>query len=569
MTVVLTESSLGSPEHVLWECMKLVSVVWMLLVVTQWQAPELSGGMPGHDQRPVEGWSSRWGDTASAVLTALCALPLVIAVLFLALLVFVFVFWLEVFVVYEWGDCIHLGCRSAHIKYGFIGWLASSIPSVLEAILFTLFSDVSIFVADLLLWIRNYQFHDTRMLFRFATIVTTDAIGKLGTFGILALLFVPAWDDESTLPGLPSNFSTMNSTEGRIARNGVDCSDLPDAAILGRGALLCLRRRLDPDYRRWLFQQSMKGPFVVVPFVSILRKVLLPMAFQKVQARLWRCERRQRGAAAEPCCCSCRVTRFMLRAAGLIFAYDSARVGYARFLCFGSPFQLAATEETEGEMPEDSEVREAGTDSEANGADPKADSEATGADPKADYEANCADPNADSAAKGNEHALKPRPKLIRQALREVLTKGFKPEDVVLDSLLSIQWVGFFTAVWPWGCIPTLAAWILQTRTAFVLLLIGKQRAFPHPPHALQQVAKYFIVVMAHLTALWHVAMSLVTYNYRLSSIPAGVLVGALVGLWLAVVVVMWFAAWVAHICASRCRSAQKPSYDGDASSGAP
>jgi len=546
MTVELEESTVGSLEHVLWEIIKLASVVWMLLVAKYWQSPDLSGGMPVRDPRPVEGWSPRCGNTASAVLAALNAVVVVFVVLFIAQCLFVFVFWLEVYLAYEWGDCINLGCRDAETKWGFLGWLVSITPGILEAILFALYTEVSILVVDLLLWIRNYQFLEARMLFRFAALVTVEAIGKLGTFGILALVFVPEWDDESTLSGLPPNFSSMTSAEQRIARNDVDCSDLPDVAIFGRSSLLCLRRRLDSDYRRWLFQAAMKGPFVVAPFVAILIKVLLPIVLQKFQACFWGCERRQRTTGKKPCC-SCPVTHFIIRAAGLIFAYDGGKVGCLRFLCYGNPFQPEDTKEAEDKVP----------DSHAQVIEP--DTSSGMSDGSTHSELHDADTNADSTVKGDKLALKPRPKLIRRAQREVLEKVFNPENIVLDNLLSIQWVGFFAAVWPWGCIPTLAAWILQTRAAFALLLISKRRAFPEPPYALQRVAQVFILVMAHVAALWHVALSIVTYNSRLSTTPAGVIVGLLAGLWLAVVLLMWLAAWLVHLGVSRLARVQRPS----------
>mmetsp|Transcript_74104 Transcript_74104/g.229052 ORF Transcript_74104/g.229052 Transcript_74104/m.229052 type:complete len:413 (-) Transcript_74104:328-1566(-) len=374
------------------------------------------------------------------------------------------------------------------------------------------------------------------MMFRSVSMVTMEAVGKLGTFSILAMIFVPEWDDESTLSGLPANFSSMSATEQRIARNGVDCSDLPDVAILGRGALLCLRRRLDPDYRRWLFQKSMKGPFVVAPFIAILIKVLLPILLQKGERSLRYWDRKQRRGEA-PCCCGCisLVAKFIVRTAGLIFAFHCGNVGCLKFLVSGNPFSHPAGRAATAEKPGPT----------AGGGSGKG---------AKDVGSQDADPGADATAEDAKAAAVKRGrarKLVRQAEKQMLRKEFNPDNIVLDVLLSIQWVGFFAAVWPWGCLPTLLAWLLMTRSTWALLLMSKRRPFPELPRRLQRVGRHFIVVMAHLAALWHVALSVVTYNARLSTTSGGVIAGLVLGLWAAVVLAMWLFVLAAHFAVFR------------------
>uniref|UniRef100_A0A7S1M633 Uncharacterized protein n=1 Tax=Alexandrium catenella TaxID=2925 RepID=A0A7S1M633_ALECA len=533
MTIEINATNIGSAEHIIWELIKVISVVWMLMVAKSWPNPDLSGGMAKPAPQAVDGSSPRCGGEGGDIaLTVLSAILVVAIQLFLAMLLFVFIFWLELYLAFEWGDCINLGCRDPAVKWGFVGWLVSITPGILEAIFLAVLTEVPRLLADLLLSVRNYQHQEPRLRFKMVALLWLDALAKLGTFGVLALVFVPEWEDEMTLSGLPANFTSMTTTQQRIARNNIDCSDLPDVAIVGRGALLCLRRRLDVGYRRWLFQKAMKGPFVVAPFIAILIKVILPILLQRFQSCFWRCERRAHRGQEEHCCLRIGVTQFIIRFAGLLFAYDGPKIGGLKFLVNGNPFVYGKA------LRASSEAAEA----EASGADaPEGD--------RGGRQGGDQQPER-TEEKEKKHKRREMMRPIRQALREALEKRFSPESIVLDNLLSIQWVGFFTVIWPWGCIPTVLAWVLQTRSAWALLLISKRRVFPQLPDMLLSVSRMFVLIMAHVTALWHVSLSMVTYNSYLSTTSGGVVVGLIAGLWVAAVAVMWLLAWGVHYVAT-------------------
>jgi len=512
MAVPIYDETFGSFLHVLWELLKFVLVVWLLLMAKFWPKQDLEGGVPPEkEKRMVPGWTSRgWIDKGRNAFCVAAALSLLVGIVNLAVaqLMFVCVFWWELWLAYEWGDCINLGCRDPEEKYGFWGWLAGICPGILEAILFEAFKGFSGLTVDFLCWIRHFKNSVKRRAFYAGAALVLESVGKLGTFGILAFLFVPEWDDETELAGLPDDFLLLSAIDQRIARNNVDCSDLPEVQILGRGSLRCLRRRLDPSYRRWLFMKAMKGPFVVAPFIAILIKVLLPMVLRLWVACMHRYERRKRRRGqGRPCCCY-HIWVGIVRIAALIFTFDCANVGGLKFILHGHPF-------ADGERP---------------------------VEVKSEEEAEARQRAAEAEPKEPELPVAE----VRQAVSQALRRKAEPRNAMLDMQLSIMWVAFFTPIWPWGCLPTLLAWVLHTRSDWGKLLYVKRRTFPNPAEINRPLTIRFLYVIAHWAVLWHVGLSVLVYNSWLTNVTPGLIAGIWVGAAVGATLAMHAVAWAVH-----------------------
>merc|ERR1712096_557058 len=96
--------------------------------------------------------------------------------------------------------------------------------------------------------------------------------------------------------------------------------------------------KLPYDYRLWLFQKLMKGPFMVAPFISILIKCLLPLVLGRMQRLARRSRLIQKGERGPRRGCE-ELAAGIVRIASLIFALDGGRAGCLRYVVAGSPFK--------------------------------------------------------------------------------------------------------------------------------------------------------------------------------------------------------------------------------------
>lgn len=216
-----------------------------------------------------------------------------------------------VYLVYTWGDCIRLGCRDPTEKHGVWGWLAEVSMDVLLAILFEAFFALARVLAKFIVNLRNYRYEEDRLFMIEILTFVLAAIERVGVFGVMALAFVPQWLE-------PSKDQKINVN--------IDCTDL----FLGENSMWCLNRKLPLEQRRIIFGKSMKGPFMVAPYVGILVKVIVPLAADLLDRITRRCY-------CWFCCACCSVFRALVRFIALIFVFDCETVGCLRVVFRGFP----------------------------------------------------------------------------------------------------------------------------------------------------------------------------------------------------------------------------------------
>jgi len=95
--------------------------------------------------------------------------------------------------------------------------------------------------------------------------VYLSALERIGFVGSLAFAFVPQWTE-----GHDQNMIDMSR----------GCSDL----WMGDSSYQCLQRRLPLELRREIFEKLMKGPFIVAPFIAILKTIVPFLVYQLSQA---------------------------------------------------------------------------------------------------------------------------------------------------------------------------------------------------------------------------------------------------------------------------------------------
>merc|ERR1711933_495989 len=145
---------------------------------------------------------------------------------------------LNAWLTYDWGECVRLGCFDPQEKHGFAGWLAEVSSDVLLAVILEGLLSLAKVVGEWVASMHNYKWqheHDFSAL-TYSTVL--EGLGKIGTYVIIALVFVPEW-----------------TTHGESMY--ADCSDLLSARLLGDAALPCLQRRLPPSVRRFTLIRMM------------------------------------------------------------------------------------------------------------------------------------------------------------------------------------------------------------------------------------------------------------------------------------------------------------------------
>lgn len=367
---------------------------------------------------------------------------------------------LLVYLTFIWGDCVNLGCRSPDVKHGFEGWLAEVAVDVLLAILFELFFACTKGLAEWFASIRNYEtLHSNRFAVEMLTLVIA-AVERIGTFGIIAFVFVPQWEKP---PGDKADLS-------------IDCSDL----LLGEGSFFCLQRRLPLKQRRGLFEMSLKGPFCVAPFVGILMKVIVPVVAQKLDL----C-----GRTYECTGLSGNIARGIARILALIFSYDGDHVGCLLYVVRGWPFRKDAP------LPLPNSVRPVNINEEPE-------KESLG-----EKSETCLEKDRSNPAQAEEHNA-----LVDRALDQAVRKPFEPEGELMEVKLNFLWIIFFAPIKPDGVITMLIARLIEVKTDMSKLLMIRRRTFPKADVLDHHLMGAFLKAAVFGGVGWSIGLSCITYN---------------------------------------------------------
>jgi len=402
-----------------------------------------------------------------------------------------------------------LGCRDPVEKHGFLGWLAEVSVDILMAIFFELFFILTKKLAEWLAEMRNYRREDERRLSVEMLTVVIFAVERIGTFGIVAILFVPQWE--------------VPPADDKVDMS-VDCSDL----VIGDASFFCLQRRLPLRRRQDVFARSLTGPFVVAPYVNIGIKVLAPLAADRLDqiARKARC-----CGILDPCF---GILRGTVRILAIVFAYEGDSVGCLSFVAFGWPFGRAA-----GAAPQPGVASKAASgwpfwraapeeDIGSKDSDPQEHSSPRsweppeGGDPGPDEDSDpqehssprsCEPPEGDDPGPDEDCApAKERPWQVKGLLQQAARKPFEPMSELLEMELNFLWVVFFAPVLPWGIIPMLLARIFETKSDLTKLLFVRRRCFPEPDGLERSLQRAFLRGAVCSAVGWSAGLSLITYN---------------------------------------------------------
>jgi len=266
-------------------------------------------------------------------------------------------------------------------------------------------------------WMATMHMHEWQLDHRSTALMYSiglEGLGKVGTYVILALTFVPEW--------------TRHQADG-----GASCSDLWSVGVVGESSLACLQRRLPPDLRRYILTRSMKGPFVVAPFLAIIIKVVIPWVADRLDLLARRC-------VCHLHCCDV-FGDALARLLALIFAYDGDHVGCFAFLTRGWPFADVTVETASSTLSDEQQDAEA---------------------------------------------------LVHTALQEAALKPFEPLDELLELKLSFLWVVFFAPLKPLGVVPTFGARFLERHTDLTKLLYVRRRPFPGQAEIAHETQSAFV-----------------------------------------------------------------------------
>lgn len=322
-------------EHsprVQWEVFKIVLMLWGVGVVAgTWRQKSLLAAEARESESAVRNPAFRERSTSeicgASLLLAFGAFPLLILCIGLVACLLLGAIQFQAWLIWDWGDCIHLGCRDAQMKHGFWGWLLEVSSDVVVAIIFEGMLALSQFMGEWVARLENHRLLHNHRVAVAMHVVAFEAIGKVVPYVFLAILFVPQWNQPIDDPD-------------------ADCSDLMFYRLIGSSAFQCVRRRVPLARRRTVFKLFMKGPFVVAPFISILMKAIVPLVARCLDFAAERAKELKR------CNCCTGAVGWIARLLGLIFSHDGDSVGCLRYVFEGKPYgqlQMCQKKEVEEE----------------------------------------------------------------------------------------------------------------------------------------------------------------------------------------------------------------------------
>lgn len=504
----------GPPEHprLYWQITKCLWVVWGAFIwwrqdkaMTKAEA-RLDLGHLGKDDQAISGrhdenigfyghfW--RW----SAIL--LFVVPLMMAYLLLVNAVLLGVLQLHIFLVYDWGDCVRLQCRDAQVLHGFWGWAAEVGVDMLLAIVFELFFALGPMIARLLANLRNFKFRTQKRIVKESLVVVLACVERLGTFAIFGILVVPQWVEPT----------------GKVANPYVDCSQF----LFGKADFFCLQKQLPLDARRAIFLRSLRGPFMVAPFVAILMKAVVPAASEALEraTRTIKCFTRMR----------CAPVRGLARIAALIFAYDSDNVGFLRFIWFGWPWKRKKDDlETEEERAAASSNEKERTKAAIRALKRQTLMHRTPLDLDEEEEGKASEPASPLRRRTTvkiqlvdqeDESLTRPPDHIKEALEQGARKVFNAQEMLLEFEMNMIWILFFGPLYPIGVCATLVAAHLSVKRELSRLCLVKRRSLPEPDGIGRSLQRGFLPAAILASTGWSAALSMLTYNDELWKLGA-------------------------------------------------
>lgn len=221
---------------------------------------------------------------------------------------------LKLWLAYSWGDCLELRktgtCLYPTRKHGLIGWLAQTSANIFLAAVFLLIGPLAHSLAKVLSYHMGITRQKTRQL-RIHISTFLELLGKVGTFVLLGLVFVPKWVRQEGI-GIPP------------------CSGWGHA-IFGDTWLECLHNEITVTERRKIFSDCMVGPFVVAPILVLLMKGAVP--WLSIQF-----DRFNRSYTDSNKCCN-GMCDALARILALLFSYDGEHVGGIEFVYKGWPYE--------------------------------------------------------------------------------------------------------------------------------------------------------------------------------------------------------------------------------------
>ena len=379
---------------------------------------------------------------------------------------------LKSFLIFEWGECIRLGCDNAGQKWGFTATLVDIAVDILLALVFVVGLGESCKALSFHLarfW--NFRLMRRRHTFQSLTSICIEVMAKVGLFALLAFIFLPSW--------------TAESINGSSELPEVICSDLVDYKICKAmgcqnsqdpyccsGTLGCASRLLPFSARRALFENWLVGPFVVAPFVDLIPAVLAPLLADHLadladEGAKSRCGR---------CCCAC--CGWLARFLAFIFVLDGGVTGI-RYVCLGNTFRQTQQFQVEsgGAEVEDQEQTE----------------------------------------------------VMEDALEQLVLREHDAIDEIKELKLNFLFVLLFAPLKPLLVLPTLLARIIEVRAKLQKLFWVKRRNVPRDARLVHAPQELFTVFALTVACFWHLGLALMAYNDQLPFWDSGILVGAWVG----------------------------------------
>lgn len=420
---------------------------------------------------------------------SLILVPSILLELILISTVFAGLFWFEMWVIFEWGQCRRINqehrqmngdqsgypCRSSDMYRGF--WPAlflESLPSILEGILFEALAGISKSLATIICDQQNWRLQREYDFAFFLQVVILEMAGKVGFVSVLAFAFAPRW-------------------------GGVNCASAPDTILLGSMSLSCIKAGVPYELRKKMLQRAMRGPMLVSMLVGLVVKVLVP---QLVAYMLWASRTRsavekQRMSACAPCMyCG----RALLRILGLIFIFDCEAVGGLAFILRKMPVVVKKEERlsmkisVNPDWPEDDSVQ-----------------------PKSLFQD---DPRNVEFGPVSVLALQLRGAMgegkslaaLEAAMHEGLRKEFCILDEYIELVLHFTYFSFFGLVWPLGSVFALVNYMLEYKFDSLKLAFVRRRALPRVDDNLHKLLKTATSIVAMLAIPFNVCLMLLPFE---------------------------------------------------------
>lgn len=423
-----------------------------------------------------------------------CVLVPLVSLQFLVIAsVFVCVFWFEMYVIFEWGQCRRINdehraehgehsgfpCRSSDMYRGYwAAFVLESLPSITEGILFELLIGVSKSMAEFVcVQQQNWR---TEQQYKFAFVIQVfliEMVGKVGFMCVLAFSFTPNW--------------------GMYG----DCMTSIDSLVFGSASLSCIKVGVPYELRKAMLRRAMRGPMMVSMLVGLTIKVLVPKLVTKM---VWAARERPSEETRRGCCWPCKnCGRWLLRLLGLIFIFDCDAVG-------GLSFVKKRMMHISNDRTESRRTSWASTSSVT-----------------ADDAVQEPPTRTISAASERDVALAAlaQPQLlartdIESALHEGLRKEFTVADEYLEVILHFTYFSFFWLVWPMGCLFALMNFLLEYRFDVAKLGQVRRRPVPKPDRNLRKLLKTVATIISAAAIPFNVLIMLLPFEVLVIWFPS-------------------------------------------------